>query len=682
VLAVLALCPAPGRADEPVTTPAPPAALRAADARGLGRAHGQRFREPIRSLLAALETALTTPAPVDGSDPMAAVLTAARTAAQGMPEALREEIEGIAEGAGQPVDAVLLLNLWPNLATLPDGTRLALAPPAGANFVAGGLATTTGELLHGTTLDTPFAAALRPWIQTIVVEPPTGRPFVTVGWPGMVGTLCAMNTAGLTISAESLPAAEVPTGSGLPLCLLLRDVIQHATSLDDAVERLTSAPGGAGARITVSDGERLEMRVVERHGGKAHVRIADAGLLLGAEDDAGPECYLGACDPDIPAPDAASRTRHAAAGTRLLEARPHLRASDAAMALGAAGDEATLYTCLLWPATRDIALVAGPVAAAGVELLARRGGWMEAVSPEGRGPFGMPPRVAATGLPSVVRRPPFELPGARRHFLSIPSPRPSGFAFNDTIPVELWLPEDGPARGVLLQLPAWKERTLVGHRALALALVRQGIAVAIVPLPYQNGREPPGRRAGEWTLSSDLARTRQALVQGLADAVAVSRVLERDFDLPPARQAIGGVSLGAHVAATALGMYPGRFAAGACVLAGGRIHEGFTQPNSVTGRLQRELVARGVLPGEGEALLAPLEPLDVADSQRGEALLLIAADADDAVTPERARALAEAWGTPHLLWLEGGHYAPARPDQALKVLEAIPEHLLRVFPPR
>ena len=62
-------------------------------------------------------------------------------------------------------------------------------------------------------------------------------------------------------------------------------------------------------------------------------------------------------------------------------------------------------------------------------------------------------------------------------------------------------------------------------------------------------------------------------------------------------------------------------------------------------------------------------------------MLLIAADADDVVAPDRAQALADAWGpSTRLVWLEGGHYAPARPDQAVKVLEEIPAFLLKVFP--
>src|SRR5690606_9675572 len=135
--------------------------------------------------------------------------------------------------------------------------------------------------------------------------------------------------------------------------------------------------------------------------------------------------------------------------------------------------------------------------------------------------------------------------------------------------VELFLPAEGAARGVLIQLPAWKERTLVGHRALAFANARRGFATAILPMPYQNGREPAGVRAGVWTLSADLARTRQAALQGLADVAATSLVLEQAFGFPPNRQVIGGVSLGAHLAATALGLYPERFAGAALVLAGG-----------------------------------------------------------------------------------------------------------------
>ncbi|MGE0192359.1 MAG: carcinine hydrolase/isopenicillin-N N-acyltransferase family protein [Planctomycetota bacterium] len=540
---------------------------------------------------------------------------------------------------------------------------------AAATVLATGPRSATGEPLHVARYQLPpgVAASSRTWIE----DRPDARPAELVGLAGAVGAWAGVNSAGISLTVSPMASAEPPTPNGLPLTVIVRDVLLQSGSLDEAVERLRTAPLLGAGRFLVADGERLDGRVVERTPTKTRVRGVDGGWLAALETDPEPECFLGACDADFPVLGAAERQQAEAIRQRLLDAPHWMRLGDVAGIVPGGGDEELVVT--LRPTTRTLGRSVGGTPAA-------IGAGLDTVPAARLGPYAFPPRLV--GEPKAdLDAPAMDFPGSRRRIVTFDSPRPSGFAFNDRVPLEVWLPEDAEPRGVLIQLPSWKERSLVGHRGLALANARQGLATAILPLPYQNGREPPGVRAGVWTLSADLARTRQAALQGLADIAAASRILEMHFGLPPAKQAIGGVSLGAHAAATAIGLYPDRFVAAALVLAGGRVHEAFTRPNSVTGRIQRELAERAVEPLEAAALVAPLEPLTVAAPDRGIAVLLIAADADDVVSPDRARALAEAWGpSTRLVWLEGGHYAPARPDQAMKVLEEIPAWLLKAFP--
>ena len=214
---------------------------------------------------------------------------------------------------------------------------------------------------------------------------------------------------------------------------------------------------------------------------------------------------------------------------------------------------------------------------------------------------------------------------------------------------------------------------------MAGALATAGIAVVILPLPYQHGRTAPGESSGQRTLSANLAQTRNAMVQGLTEVAALAQHLRKRFDVP-----VGacGVSLGGHVAAVAYGAFPARFDAAAFLLAGGHVSEVFLKPNSVTGRIRASLARRGVGALEAEELIADFEPLRVATPERGENVLLVAGDRDDVVSPARVRALAQAYGDAKVVWLDGGHYAPVRPDQAARMISAVREHFTNAFEER
>ncbi len=640
----------PGRSNARDSAPVALPILREASAVDRAAARTRAFADDVRAL------AMRSPPPGDAASRERLAGVVARLGPH-----LGAEVRAIASAAGIPEEAVWRATLERHL----DGDGEIAAAVLGSRSV-------TGEIDHRAHLRT--GAGIEDALRTAawVVEAPGETPYLGIGSPLGVGCVAGVNVAGLAITASVFASDEAPAPDGLPLTVLVRDLLASALSLDAAVEHLRTAPLLTGIRVLLTDGERLEARIVERTPTLSRVRTAEDGWALLGDPEPEPSCFLGACDPAFPDPSAATMDLARGLATRLEAEGRWIHVARLATVFGAPSEG--MVTVGLRPATRE-AFLRTPT---GPE---RTIAWIGHLDRWRLGAYHVPPLVTGEIAAEAVG-PSLALQGVRHLRLTFASARPSGFAFNDRVPLELFLPEVGDARGVLIQLPAWKERTLVGHRALAFANARKGLATAILPLPYQNGREPPGVRAGVWTLSADLARTRQAALQGLADIAAVSLVLERQFGFPPERQAIGGISLGAHMAATALGLYPHRFRTATLVLAGGRVHEAFVRPNSVTGRVQEDLLARGVTPEEAARLLAPLEPLAVADAALGKAVLLIAAEDDDVVTAERASALAKAWGNTRLVWLKGGHYAPVRPDQAVRVLEEVGAHLLRSFPER
>jgi hypothetical protein len=641
----------------------------------LGYDHGSKLGSRIRDLLAATEVQVRGEVLGKGGGlllaPMAlsmgvpakdlvapALVRAARRVQPFVPPDLLDEMEGIADGAGVPYDAILVANAFVTLAEQPDPSALLRLPARCTNLVATGEATATGGLLHVSSLDWGMGEILKSRSVVLVVEPPEGHPFVSVTWPGMVGTLRAMGAQGIAITEESCAADDDSRLAGLPVSLLMRDVVQRAGSLDEAVGRIREAPGTCGYKVTVSDGRRLDARVVEVTASRSHVRAPQAGLLFGC-DPASP-CE-GECDPAIPRDDHSSARRYPAARRILEPLRGRIRVADLEAALastegGILNDE-TLLACSFEPQVGRFAVALGDaVDPEGATLHWTRHDLLALLSPERAAPYRTPWPVEGTGNPSLSKR--MTTPAGLEVFdLEFDSPVSSGRPFNDRVKAEWFVPAS--PRGAVVVLPPWKMDSLAGERLVALHLARSGIATLILPLPWQAKRAAPGVRSGDWTLSHDLARTREALLQGAADAARAAHWLdERGF--PAERRAILGISLGGHVASVAMGAYPRGFGAGVFLLAGAGIDRPFLSRNGTTDGIVRRLADRGVTPEEALDLVGALDPGIHCRPDCADCVLLVGCREDPVVPPESVEDLARAWGGARIDWYEGDHYGLLR----------------------
>lgn len=236
------------------------------------------------------------------------------------------------------------------------------------------------------------------------------------------------------------------------------------------------------------------------------------------------------------------------------------------------------------------------------------------------------------------------------HFLS---PLPSGDARNDIVWGYFLLPRASkPVPGVVV-LHSLGNTDLDNELRLARSLVREGMAVLAITLPYHMERLPPGTRQQQM-IGSDLVKVRRAFEQAIGDAQAALSWLQQQPEVDPQRLAIVGISLGAIIGGTALGKDE-RVEAAVLILGGGRVgslvwHSFLLRP------LRRAALQRGWGPERLNELWQEIDPAQVAQPQRSPALLLINARYDWAVPKECALALWEAWGRPKQIWLNAGHY--------------------------
>ncbi len=637
------------------------------EARGatLGWLHGVAYRAQVRAALQGL-----------GAELSPERLEEARRLIARVEPRFRDELEGLARGAQVPVEALLALELLPA-----DATG---APAPLASLVALGSATSMGQALHAVALgNTGPSSAL------VVFEEDGALPLVLAGAPGRLGGWAGMNLAGLSVSAEEFE--RLPSGAEvLPTPWLVRDVLRSARTLEEAVSQVTGLARTHGIRVTILDGPRLAARVIERRDGDVQVRRPNEGLLAGCDPDAPLSCFEGACDPDVPRADPLGLVRYAGLRGRLEPEHGVIRAALLKAAL--AGADAPTSTpgsaAIFEPQTLGVRVKLGADAAwrgherkfAVWQSIERR--------PFSGGPLGehrhpitqrdLDGFVEVTEAGEVrVTRKPFPVPDMTIHGVEFASPAPSGFATNDRIRAIYYEPRE--VKGAVVLLPAWKESNLVGQGLLAMALARKGYAALVMPLPYQVDRALDGFDPGQMTLSADLARTRQAFLQGAADVARASCWLEAR-GIPPARLAVMGTSLGGHVAALAFGVYPERFGAGVFLLAGGDVTTALLQPNRTTGRIRKALLDRGVTPAESLPLMEAVDGVTWADPTRGAQVLVVGAKLDDVVPPANVRALAEAYGKARTEWLEGDHYGILA--QIPKTLDWVVDHLEKTLSPR
>lgn len=155
-------------------------------------------------------------------------------------EAHLREMDALAAAAGVRVEEARLANFFPELFHC-------------SGFAIYGDATAGGRMYHGRILDYMKGVGLEQNACVIVMQPEGAHAWVNLGYAGFLGTVTAMNEK--QISIGEMGGKGEGNWDGKPMAQLMREVMEQADTLDEAVEIMRRGPRTCEYYYVISDGK-------------------------------------------------------------------------------------------------------------------------------------------------------------------------------------------------------------------------------------------------------------------------------------------------------------------------------------------------------------------------------------------------------------------------------------------
>jgi hypothetical protein len=229
----------------------------------MGRQHGRLLAGPIRALKEVyLDRFLADWAPAPGG--IDEYLALAHGLEEHIPPHHREELDGLAEGAGISADEALLTQTFLDLQKLYFCSTFVGRSPS-------------GRLLFGRNLDFPSMGVVHRFGLVILSRGEGRRPIASVSWPGLLGVLSGMNDAGLTLAVMVVYFVE-DAKAGVPYALLFREILEAEADLDGLERRLRAAPITNSNNLMAAAGDEMASLFQVRPSGVDRIRDAGRGL--------------------------------------------------------------------------------------------------------------------------------------------------------------------------------------------------------------------------------------------------------------------------------------------------------------------------------------------------------------------------------------------------------------------
>ncbi len=190
-----------------------------------------------------------------------------------IPESYVEELRGMSATSNIPLDDLLLVNLFVDFHCdfVPQCTAVCFGKDASRD----------GKTIMGRNLDFPALGLLQNYNLLTVYHPENAQSFVSIGWPGMIGTATAINEKGLAVAILLSFDGESDFQSQSSL-LTIRKIVQQATNLAEAEKILRDTPIAITYNFAIAD--QSGAIIVERGPKHFRVRHPDKDVLVCANN--------------------------------------------------------------------------------------------------------------------------------------------------------------------------------------------------------------------------------------------------------------------------------------------------------------------------------------------------------------------------------------------------------------
>ncbi len=147
------------------------------------------------------------------------------------------------------------------------------------SFAAWDTATADGHFLFARNFD--FEAGRGFDINKIVmrVRPDRGQGFLSIAWPGMIGVVTGVNESKIAVAVQTA-FSEEERSIGTPVSLVLRDVLQYASTLDEAIQIIRKSTVFVSDCYLVADGKIDQAVVVEKTPNSTAVYTTEGDYII------------------------------------------------------------------------------------------------------------------------------------------------------------------------------------------------------------------------------------------------------------------------------------------------------------------------------------------------------------------------------------------------------------------
>ncbi|WP_422926365.1 C45 family autoproteolytic acyltransferase/hydolase [Singulisphaera sp. PoT] len=156
------------------------------------------------------------------------------------PARFYEELKGVADGSGLPVQDVVDANFIPEMFHC-------------SGFAISGSATKDGTLYHGRILDYGCDWKLQDHAVLTIAEPTGKIPFVNVTYAGFIGSVTGLNAE--KVSIGEMGGRGLGHWDGIPMAFLVRMALEDSRSLDEAITTFRDNPRTCEYYYVIADGE-------------------------------------------------------------------------------------------------------------------------------------------------------------------------------------------------------------------------------------------------------------------------------------------------------------------------------------------------------------------------------------------------------------------------------------------